>query len=92
MWGVYILESLSTGHLYTGATNNPKRRVCEHNNSSKGAKRTRAGKPWILVYWEPFNTQGEALHREYLIQQMNRKEKLHLLNNPRLNHLLSLIA
>lgn len=76
MWGVYVLYSLSTGHLYTGITNDPERRVGEHNGGRKGAKRTRAGKPWVGIYWEPCVSKAEALRREYQIKQMTKGQKL----------------
>ena len=45
---VYVLEC-SDGTLYTGYTNNLKRRLDVHN-SGKGAKYTRARLPCKLVY------------------------------------------
>lgn len=76
-WGVYIIQSVPTGDLYTGVTNDPDRRVHQHNESNcTGAKRTRRGRPWKLVYWEPCATRSEALRREYQIKHMTRRQKL----------------
>jgi putative endonuclease len=80
MWGVYILHSLTTGHLYTGVTNDIGRRLHEHNSCCKGAKRTKAGRPWILAYWEPCESKSDALKREYQIKQMSRRQKLVLIH------------
>ena len=77
-WGVYILQSIPTGHLYTGVTNDPDRRTQEHNRSPKGAKRTKAGRPWVLVYWKPCPSKSEALRTEYAIKKMARARKLRL--------------
>ena len=48
MYFVYILEC-ADGTLYTGITTDLERRLDEHNNSSKGAKYTRARRPVVLV-------------------------------------------
>jgi putative endonuclease len=77
-WGVYILQSVPTGHLYTGIAIDPDRRLKAHN-AGKGAKRTRAGTPWVLVYWEPCVSKSEALKREYAIKQLSRQAKLDLI-------------
>lgn len=82
-WGVYIIQSVPTGHLYTGVTNDPDRRVHEHNHCCKGAKRTRAGRPWNLVYWEPCSSTVEALKREYQIKRLTRMQKLRLIDRRR---------
>jgi putative endonuclease len=82
VWGVYILVSLSTGHLYTGAAIDPERRLKAHN-AGKGAKRTRAGAPWKLVYWEPCESKSAALKREYAIKQLSRQAKLDLIRRHR---------
>lgn len=81
-WGAYILQSSSTGHLYTGATNDPQRRVREHN-TGKGAKRTRWGVPWSLIYWEPCESKSEAHRREYEIKQLTRIQKFKLVSKYR---------
>lgn len=72
----YILEC-KDGSLYTGWTNDIKKRVEDHN-SGKGAKYTKARRPVSLVYYEIFRTKEEAMKREYAIKQMTRKQKLKL--------------
>ena len=75
-WYVYILRC-GDGTLYTGITDNISRRLAVHR-SGKGAKYTRSRRPVELVYYEEFSTKMEAMSREYAIKQMNRKEKLKL--------------
>lgn len=77
MWYVYILEC-SDSTLYTGITNNLKRRVAEHNNSKLGAKYTRARRPVKLVYSSEFKTRSEAQIEECRIKRLTRggKKKL----------------
>ncbi|MDO4169269.1 MAG: GIY-YIG nuclease family protein [Lachnospiraceae bacterium] len=72
----YIVEC-SDGSLYTGWTNDIKKRIKTHNQG-KGAKYTRTRLPVRLVYTEEFPTKQEAMQREYQIKHLSRKEKLHL--------------
>ena len=51
----YILRC-GDSSLYTGWTNNLKKRLAEHS-LGKGAKYTRAHLPVLLVYYETFDTK-----------------------------------
>ena len=74
---VYILRC-ADDTLYTGITTDLERRVDEHNNSSKGAKYTRARRPVELVYSEELGNRSLASKREFSIKKMSRKEKITL--------------
>lgn len=65
--------------LYTGWTNDIKRRLLEHNQG-RGAKYTKGRLPVELVYIERFETKQKAMKREWQIKQKSRKEKLKLIN------------
>lgn len=69
----YILEC-SDGSYYTGYTTDPERRVKEHN-AGDGAKYTRGRTPVELVHLEEYESQSEAMSREYEIKQLSRKQK-----------------
>ena len=69
----YILKCKAAS-LYTGWTNDLKKRITSHN-AGKGAKYTKARRPVELVYYEEFQTREEAMKREYAIKQLSRKEK-----------------
>jgi putative endonuclease len=72
---VYILQSLKTGKLYIGHTNNLTRRVEEHNNGC-GSKYTRQNGPWILLYSESHPDRISAVKRElYLKGTRGSQEK-----------------
>lgn len=73
----YILRC-GDGSLYTGWTNDLKKRFDAHN-AGKGCKYTRARLPVELVYHEEHETKAEAMRREWAIKQMTRQEKLTLL-------------
>lgn len=64
--------------LYTGYTDDLKRRMDAHN-SGKGAKYTKVRLPVQLVYWEKHSTKQKAMQREYAIKQFTRAQKLRLL-------------
>ncbi len=69
------------GTLYTGVTTDLKRRVEEHNTSPKGAKYTRARRPVVLRYSEPFQTRSEACVREAQLKKCDRAGKVLLVGN-----------
>jgi putative endonuclease len=73
----YIVEC-ADGTLYTGWTNNLKKRIQAHN-SGAGAKYTRSRRPVKLVYFETFSTKEEAMSREWHIKHLTRKEKKKLI-------------
>lgn len=77
----YILRC-SDGTLYTGWTNDMKRRL-EAHNSGQGAKYTRGRTPVELVYLERFPTRQEAMRREAYIKKMSRADKLALIGGGR---------
>ncbi|MCD8162295.1 MAG: GIY-YIG nuclease family protein [Synergistaceae bacterium] len=70
----YILRC-ADGTLYTGWTNDLKRRL-EAHNAGKGAKYTRPRLPVELFYYESFETKEEAMSREASIKKMTRRAKI----------------
>lgn len=78
-WTVYIL-CCADDSLYTGITNDLKRRVHEHNNDNKkGARYTRARRPVSVIYQEACDDRSDASKREYELKQLTRQQKLKLL-------------
>jgi len=74
---VYILKC-SDGTLYTGYTNDLKKRVLAHNTLKTGARYTKARRPVELVYSKKFKTKSESLKREAVIKKLSRENKLKL--------------
>ncbi len=69
--------------LYTGITTDLKRRLQQHNNTTGGAKYTRAKRPVILVYQESADSRSSALKREAQIKKLARTAKERLIrSNP----------
>ena len=73
-WVVYILQC-KDGTLYTGITDDLKRRLAQHR-AGKGAKYTRGRAPLTLVYQEFCEGHSHALRREIEIKRLSRAEKL----------------
>ena len=75
---VYIIASKRNGTLYTGVTNDLKKRVYEHKNDLvKGF--TKKYKIHKLVYFELHKDINYAIMREKRIKKWNRKWKLNLI-------------
>ena len=75
-WFVYIVETSDKfKSFYTGYTNNLKKRIYNHNYTSRGAKYTRTRRPVKLVYKEIYESKLVAFHRERVIKKLTRKEK-----------------
>jgi putative endonuclease len=72
----YILEC-SDGTFYTGWTNDPERRIAQHNKG-KGARYTKTRRPVKLVYLEEQTDKIAALKRERAIKALPRKKKMEL--------------
>ena len=69
---LYIIYSASLDRYYVGFTHDLNLRVARHNSGS--SRSTKAGIPWILVYYEEFETKSEAIKRENYIKKMKSRE------------------
>lgn len=76
---VYIVEC-ADGTLYTGWTNDLKKRLSAHNSGS-ASKYTRNRRPVTMVYSEEFATREEAMSREARIKSLTRAQKIELINS-----------
>ena len=62
MYYVYIIRSKIDGNLYTGSTNDLKKRLLEH--SSGKVFSTKHRRPFELVYYEAYKSEKDARNRE----------------------------
>lgn len=76
---VYMLKCCD-GSLYTGWTNDIKKRFAAHC-AGRGAKYTRGRGPLTLVYLEIFDDRTDAQRREAAIKRLKRAEKLMLVSD-----------
>ena len=80
-WIVYVLRCRD-GSLYTGMTNDLRRRLAAHR-AGKGGAYTRSRLPVRLVYTERRPGRGAALSREAAIKRLPRSAKLTLVTRGR---------
>ncbi len=78
MFYVYVLECADSS-LYTGSTNDLKKRVHQHNYSKSAAHYTKIRRPVKLVYFEELQTLSEVRCREAAIKKYSREEKIKLI-------------
>lgn len=79
-WWLYMLECADAS-LYTGICTDPVRRVKEHNESSKGARYTRARRPVSLRLLTPAGDRASASRLEAKVKRLTRQQKERLLEN-----------
>ncbi len=73
-WFFYVVRCCDDT-LYAGITTDTKRRLHEHNTTSRGAKYTRARRPVQLVYKESFPNRSAALKAEHKFKKLTKKQK-----------------
>ena len=62
MFYVYILESECNGTLYIGQTQEPDKRLADHNRG--GSPYTKGKGPWKQIYLKSFETRLDAMAYE----------------------------
>ena len=77
---VYILTNVRNTVLYTGVTNNLKRRIWEHKHKM-GSVFTKKYNVDKLVYFEVGNDVSQAIFREKQIKAGSRQKKIDLINS-----------
>lgn len=77
---VYIMTNRHNTTLYTGVTNDLKRRTNEHK-SGVGSKFTKRYNLTKLVYYEATGDVNAAIAREKQIKAGSRQKKLDLVNS-----------
>lgn len=78
MYFVYMIKN-SYGNLYTGITDNPERRLKEHNNRL-GADFTKNRDKFEIIFLEKHISLKEARSREIQIKKWRRDKKEKLMN------------
>ncbi len=72
MFYVYILKSETSGRYYIGYSEDPDRRLAEHNSGK--VKSTRNFRPWVKIYTEAFPDEVSAIRREREIKSMKSRK------------------
>jgi putative endonuclease len=83
MFFIYILYSETADKYYVGYTNNPQRRLFEHNHNFRNTYTKKNG-PWVLeAKFLVNNNRGDAMKLEkYIKKQKSRKVIERLINEP----------
>jgi len=69
---VYIIQSQRDKHLYTGSTNDLRKRFSEHNNRRVFSTKGRG--PFTLIYYEAsLNKQDARAREKYLKTGMGKR-------------------
>ena len=77
---VYILTNKNNTVLYTGVTSDLKERISQHKGKKHSESFSARYNISKLVYFEVFETIGEAIIREKQIKSGSRKKKVQLIN------------
>lgn len=78
---VYLLTNKNKTVLYTGVTNDLKRRLWEHSNHQNKNSFTARYNCHFLVYYEEHNNINKAIEREKEIKGWKRFKKVDLISN-----------
>lgn len=79
-WYVYLIRC-ANGHLYTGITTDPERRLAEHRGKQgKGAKFLKGKGPLAMVWQQAVAGRSSALKAEYFIKQLSKSDKELIVN------------
>ena len=86
----YIISNHSNSVLYTGITNNLKRRVFEHKTGKIKSSFAKKYKLYKLLWFQEFNSSLDAIEAEKRIKGWRRIKKINLIKslNPNLKNLL----
>jgi putative endonuclease len=69
MFFAYILKSLKDGRFYYGHTSDIEIRLLDHNNGK--VKSTKGRRPFLVHYYESFETKSEAVKRELFFKSID---------------------
>lgn len=86
-WVCYLITSLDSNKTYVGASNNPEKRLCAHNNNNSKIKRVGAratqGETWVpIIFISGFEYKKTCLSFETGWKRLAKRR-----NNSRLNPL-----
>ena len=81
MYYVYMLTNVTNVVLYTGVTNDLRRRVFEHKNHLETKSFTARYQVEKLVYYEQTTDVRSAIEREKQIKSWSRKKKNELVEH-----------
>ncbi|MEK7528546.1 MAG: GIY-YIG nuclease family protein [Patescibacteria group bacterium] len=69
---LYILESTQNNGYYIGSSKRLDNRLHEHNTGL--VKSTRNKGPWIIKFFQKYNSEKEARHIEHRLKKFRRRD------------------
>jgi len=75
MFSVYVLYSIRHDKIYIGYTSQLENRMLAHNFLSRKGW-TRKFRPWILIYYEDFETKVQAARRERTLKNGKMRKRI----------------
>ncbi|MBU1200530.1 GIY-YIG nuclease family protein [Patescibacteria group bacterium] len=78
-WFVYIITNHKDTVLYTGITNNLKRRIWEHQEKIVGNSFSKKYRLYKLIWFEIFNDPQQAIEIEKKIKGWTRDKKINMI-------------
>lgn len=78
-WSVYIITNHKNIVLYTGITNNLKRRIWEHKEKIIGNSFSKKYRLYKLIWFEMFNNPQQAIEIEKKIKGWTRVKKINMI-------------
>ena len=76
---VYIIQSQADDSFYKGFSENPPKRLMQHNSSE--CQYTSQKMPWTLVYIEELPTKREGLIREKVLKKYSHQQIRQLISS-----------
>ena len=80
LYSVYAIQSAKDSRVYVGISNNPEKRLTNHNRGE--TKSTKGYRPWIMIYQKVVGTRIDARKEEKRLKSGYGKE---FLKNLKLN-------
>ena len=74
MYYTYILQSISSGKLYIGQTQNLQLRLEKHNKGYN--KSTKSGRPWKIIFSVSFETRKKAMKLERKLKNFKSRKRI----------------
>lgn len=73
-WHVYMLRT-AAGHLYTGISTDPQRRLKQHDGGKGGARSLRGKGPLLLVWTCETDDRATASRIEYQLKRCSKSAR-----------------
>jgi len=71
---VYVIKSEKTSKMYTGSTEDLRKRISEHNIGKVAS--TKAPRPWKIIYYEAFVSKNNARREELFLKMGKGRERI----------------